>query len=102
MPRLRPVEQLAFDEQTIDDAALESALENRLKKKDSLDSVRKVYEAADEVAQAEIAKLELPEGGAVRVGRFRITRAAVAARSVAFETKATSRVRIVLVEDDAA
>jgi len=60
---------MAFDEQIIEDADLETAL-------------------------------ELPEGGAARVGRFRITRTAVAGRSVTFDTKATSRVRIVLVGED--
>lgn len=56
-------EQMAFDEQIIEDTALERALENRLIKKGSLDAVRKIYDEADEAAQVEIAKLELPEGG---------------------------------------
>lgn len=46
--------------------------------------------------------LELPaDGRAVRCGRFRITRSSVSARTVQFETKPTTRVRItVLGEDD--
>lgn len=96
---LKPVEQLGMDEQVIDDADVEAALEEREKRKASLQAVRKVYDGAHEAAVAEITKLELPEGGAARVGRFRITRTAIAGRSVTFETKATSRVRIALVDE---
>lgn len=92
--------QLAFDEQAIDDAKLENALELRQKRKDSLNAVKLQFDEAHEAAAAEIAKLELPEGGAARVGRFRITRQTVAPRSVSFESKASSRVRIALVDED--
>ncbi|HLA65046.1 MAG TPA: hypothetical protein VK600_00525 [Candidatus Saccharimonadales bacterium] len=99
----RPVlvrNQLAFDEQLVEDTALENALEDRQRRRESLSAVQKVYDEANEVATAEIAKLELPEGGAVRVGRFRITRNPVAARHVTFDAKATSRVRIALIGED--
>jgi hypothetical protein len=98
---LRAVPQLGFDEQVIEDADIEEALEERQRRKASLGAVRKEYDEAHESAVAAIARLELPEGGAARIGRFRVTRSAVAARSVAFETKATSRLRIVLIEEDA-
>lgn len=62
-PQLRAVEQTAFDEQVIDDPDVEAALEEREKRKSSLQAVRKVYDGAHEAAMAEIAKLELPEGG---------------------------------------
>ena len=94
------VDQLALDEQVIDDDVLEAALEERQKRKDSLGAVRKIYEEAHEKAVAAIATLELPEGGAARVGRFRIARTAVPARSVTFETKASSRVRISVADED--
>lgn len=97
-PRLRPVEQLGFDEQTIEDPELESALEERQKRKNSLDAVRKQFDEADDLATAGIAKLELPEGGAARVGRFRITRTALPAASIEFERKASSRIKISMVE----
>lgn len=100
MPQLRSVDQLGFDEQTIEDAELEAALEERDKRKRSLDAVRKVYDGAHQAALGEIEKLELPEGGAARVGRFRVTRTAVPARSIAFDTKASSRIRIGLVGED--
>lgn len=100
MAQLRPVEQLGMDEQTIEDSEIEAALEERQKRKDSLGAVRKVYDEAHEAAVAAIAKLELPEGGVARVGRFRISRASVAARSVSFETQPTSRLRISLWGED--
>jgi hypothetical protein len=99
MPRnAKPTDQLAFDEQTVEDPDVEAALEERQSRKDSLSAVRKDYDEANELALAKVAELELPEGGAARVGRFRIVRSAVAARSVTFETKGSSRVRISLVE----
>lgn len=101
MPRTQTEEQLGFDEQTIDDPAIEAALEERLKRKHSYDAVRKTYEAANEIATAKIAELELPEGGAVRVGRFRITRQEIPAGHREFDTKASSRIRISLADKGA-
>jgi hypothetical protein len=95
---LKPVDQLGFDEQTIDDPSIEAALEEREKRKHSYDAVRKTFEAANEVAVAKIAELELPEGGAARVGRFRITRQEIPAGHREFDTKASSRIRISLVD----
>ena len=97
-PDLKPVDQLGFDEQTIDDPTIEAALEEREKRKHSFDAVRKTYEAANEIAKAKIAELELPEGGAVRVGRFRITRQEIPAGHREFDTKASSRIRISLAD----
>lgn len=93
--------QLAFDEQLVEDTALENALEERQRRRDSLNAVRKEFDEASEAANGEIAKLELPEGRAVRVGRFRVLRSAIPARAISFETKASSRVRISLVGEDA-
>lgn len=98
MPQLRAVEQTAMDEQVIEDAEIEAALEDRDKKKTSLDAVRKIYDGANEFAMAKITELELPEGGAARVGRFRVTREAVPAGHREFDTKASSRIRIRPVE----
>lgn len=102
MPRSGAVPQLAFDETLVEDPTLESALEQRLAAKVALNEVRKKYDEAHAVAAGEIEKMELPEGRAARVGRFRITRSAIPARSVEFEVKATSRVRISTVGDDEA
>jgi hypothetical protein len=98
--RARSQDQLGFDEQVVEISDLEQALEERLRRKVVVDETRKAYNEANELAAAEIAKLELPDGKVVRVGRFRISRTAVSARSVAFDVKATSRIRITLVGDD--
>lgn len=63
MAQLRAVEQTAFDEQVIEDEEIAQALEDREKKKSSLDAVRKVYDGANEHAMLKISELELPEGG---------------------------------------
>jgi hypothetical protein len=91
--------QLAFDEKAVEDAALESALEERQRRKEAMDAVRLTYKEAHEAAQAEIARLDLGDGTAVRVGRFRITREYVAARSVQFDAASTSRTRILLADE---
>ena len=98
-PNLRPVEQLAMDETTITDAALESALEEREARKAALSEVRKAYDEANIVAMGEVEKLELPEGAVARVGRFRISRTSVPAGHREFDTKASSRISIRLAED---
>lgn len=97
---VRQRDQLAFDEKAVEDAALENALELRQKERDALNAVRLRYDEAHEAAQAEIAKLDLADGTAVRVGRFRIERSFVPARSVSFESKASSRTRIALADED--
>ena len=96
----RAVDQLALDEQRIDDLALEQALERRLSMRLELAEARKASEAADKEADVEIEKLELPDEGAVRCGRFRLTRTTMPGRSVSFETASKSRVRISLLGDD--
>ena len=99
-PRPLHQPQMALDEHVIEDSELEGALEERLSAKEAAAETRRSYDEANEAATAAIAKLELPEGSAVRCGRFRIARQFVAARSVSFEAKATSRVRISLIGDD--
>lgn len=96
--RALPEQQLAMDETLIEDTTLEEALEKRQAVKAELGELRKTYDEANEAANVEIAKLELPEDKAVRVGRFRISRSSVSARTVSFETKPTSRIRITLLD----
>jgi hypothetical protein len=98
---LRNVAQLAFDEEVIDDAAIEAALEEREKRKASLAAVRAEFKEAHEAATTAIAVIKLAAGSAARIGRFRITRTVVAARAVSFETEESSRLSISLVEDAA-
>lgn len=94
MARTVTRDQLALDETLITDPTLESALEERQAAKIEKGRATKVYKEAHAAAAAEIEKQELPDGRAIRVGRFRITRSTVSARSVAFETSPTSRVSI--------
>lgn len=77
--------QLALDERAITNPDLEAALERRLRAKDDVAEVRGVYK----VAHAEVKKLietvgDFPPDSALRVGRFRITKARIEARSVSF------------------
>lgn len=94
MAQLKEVPQTGFDEQVIEDEEIETALEDRQRKKSSLDAVRKIYDGAHEHAMLKVSELELPEGGAARVGRFRITRQEIPAGHREFDTKASSRIRI--------
>lgn len=86
--------QTGFDEQVIEDSDLEDALEERQVAKIALSEQRKAFKEAKAAADTEVAKLELPDGHAVRVGRFRITRTAIPGRSVSFETDARSQISI--------
>ena len=102
MPRVKDEAQLGMDEEIVEDEALEAALEAREKRKASAGAVQKLYQAADELAKAELTRLELEDGDVARVGRFRITKSAIPGRSVTFETKPSSRLRIGLVGEDGA
>lgn len=103
---LRAVDQLGFDEETINDPDVEDALEDRLAKREAFNTARRIFEGAHDHAKAMIERLELPDPGeegestAVRVGRFRITKRVMKSRSVAFETKESVRLSIGLVDDE--
>lgn len=60
---LRSVPQLGFDEVNVTDPGLERALEARQERRLTASEARRLFSEADQVAQAEVAKLELPEGG---------------------------------------
>lgn len=100
MARVNSDDQLGFDEEVIENPDVEAALVERQARKDALASVRHEYDEAHEKAKAALLMLELPEDGAVRIGRFRVTKTLRSARSVAFETKASSQLRITFMGDD--
>lgn len=100
MARMRSEDQLGMDEELIENPDVEAALVERQARKDALASVRKDYTKAHEKAVAALNAIELPEEGAVRVGRFRISKSLVSARSVSFETAESSRLRITLLGDE--
>jgi len=101
MPRMRSEDQLAFDEEVIENPDVEAALIARQSAKDALASVRKDFDAAHEKAKGALAMVELPEEGAVRIGRFRISKSLVSAKSVSFETKESTRLRITFMSEEA-
>lgn len=101
MARMQDDGQLGFDEELIENPDVEAALVERQARKDALASVRKDFTKAHEAAVAALNAIELPEEGAVRVGRFRISRSLVSARSVSFETEESTRLRITLLGDEA-
>ena len=88
--------QLGMDERVVDDKALSDLLETRLRLLDDKAEITKSFKAAHEEAKDAIAKLDLEEGGAIRVGRFRISKRPVAPRTVSFEAEATTRLTIEL------
>lgn len=96
----RPVSQLGIDERRFDDAVVENALELRQKERESLSAARMRFEEAHKSAEAALERLELPTGAVARVGRFRIERRHIPPRSVAFESKATDRIRITVPSED--
>jgi hypothetical protein len=95
------VPQLATDERVIEGAsALEQALEERENRKASLGALRKQFREADDHAKALLGEFNIQEGEVARIGRWRISRKAVAARAVSFETSPTSRLQIKLIDLD--
>jgi len=85
---IEAVDQLAMDEQVIEDAEAEEALEERHRRKVALAPVRRAYKEAHEAAKFAVERHahEIADGGAMRIGRFRVTKRVVDAREVSFET----------------
>lgn len=99
MAQLRSINgsgQTGMDETETDNKILSDLLEKRLRLSDDKAEVTKAYKEAHKAAVAEIDKLDIPGGQAIRIGRFRITRSTVAARHVEFDTDPTSRLTIEL------
>ena len=91
-------DQLAMDEKVIADSELEAALEDYWQKKIDAGEVNKAKNEASTQVKAMAARLELPDGMAARVGRFRIERKDVGAKKVSFETKPSTRYTFGLAE----
>jgi hypothetical protein len=98
MVRLNP--QTSLYEREVENEQLERALEEREKLKARVAKARKSYAEADEWAKGLLGEVQLGDGATVRVGRFLLTRRAVAARSVAFETQPASRLTISLLPEE--
>ena len=80
--------QIHMDDKIVEDAELERLLEERQALKESVSSYRK----ADQAAKDKIRSMETQTP--YRVGRFIISKQAVPAKSVAFETTEGSRFTI--------
>jgi hypothetical protein len=96
--RLAPQPQASLYETTIENAPLEAALEERETLKARNATARKKYKDADDRAKTLAGELDLDDDTPTRVGRFLLTRTAVAARSVSFDTDPTSRLTIRTIE----
>lgn len=90
--RTKPKEtaQIHFDEKVIRDPELEQLLDER----ETAKQATKTYRSLDKEAKAKIA--ELGDDPPYRVGRFLITKSTVEAKSVSFETDASTRIQIKL------
>jgi hypothetical protein len=66
--------QLGMDEVLIEDAVVEQALARYQDAKDELVEPRKEMKRAKDAAMSALERLELPDGRAARVGRWRIER----------------------------
>jgi hypothetical protein len=96
------VPQASLYEATLENAELEAALEAREVTKAAASAARKAHADADEHAKALVETLDLGDGAPVRVGRFLLTRKPVGARSVAFDTAATTRLTIRTLNEEGA
>lgn len=93
-PKSSATEQLGMDERLVEDEVLSKALEGRLRAHDDIAEIRSVYKEHDAKVKERVGVLDLADGDAIRVGRFRIAKTAVAAKHVAFDTDPTSRLTI--------
>lgn len=86
--------QIGMDEQILEDADLEQLLEARQAIRLDQADDRKRYAEANARVQTALASVPIPDDGAVRVGRFRISRRHIAGHAVAFETQPRDQLTI--------
>lgn len=98
MPRLKSVDQIALDEEVIENDAILTALESWLNAKEESKAAAKVTRQEREKVDKLLEEVPIDVGMAVRVGRFRISREVVQGRSVSFDTSDSERIRIALIE----
>jgi len=96
-----PQDQLGMDEQVLEDEELENALKRRQVMKEQLGDYRKDYKSINDRVRLLLERYEFPDdGGALRVGAFRITATEIKARSVSFETDSRTQISIAKVGDE--
>ena len=91
--------QTSIYETTIEDPALEAALEKRHAAREKLKPLKKAAKEADDQAKALADALDIGDDATVRVGRFLLTRRHVAGRDVSFTADATKRLYVKLVSE---
>jgi hypothetical protein len=88
--------QTRMDETVIDHSTLEAALDEREKRLNSKRELTKQYKEANDKVRALLGEFNLQDGEVARCGRWRISKKAIPARSVAFEAAPSSRIQIQL------
>lgn len=91
--------QIEINEIEITNPALLKALEDRQDKKHDAAAARKLYKTADDRARALLGEHDLADNTVARIGQYKITKTAVPARAVAFETDPSSRITIALIPE---
>jgi hypothetical protein len=86
-----------FD-QVVEDTDLEAALEERERKRVVKADATAAYKEVHESAKGKIDALDIEAGSVVRCGRFRIKVSETPSRSVSFETSASKRTTISLLD----
>lgn len=98
---MKATAQTALDERVVENAELERALEDREIAKGAAGEARKKFTTLDDLAKGKVNDLNLQDGEAVRIGRFRVAYRKVPAKSVAFETEPSERLTISTPKDEA-
>lgn len=93
-------EQTSFDEEVINDAGLETLLNERQALKDTASEAQSLYRAKDEEAKGRVAGLELPADGVARCGAFRLSKKVVPADHREFDVKKHTTISIRHVKEE--
>lgn len=82
----------------IENDSLEKALEEREGMREERSAVNLKWKETTDKIKGIVATLDVDDGATLRCGRFRIDKTSVDAKSVAFETEASTRLNIGIVE----
>jgi len=96
-PKTRAKAQIHMEDVVVRDSELEDLLEDRQAAKEAASDANSAAKTAEKAAQDKIAALG--NKPPYRVGRFMITEAKIASRSVAFETASSTKIKIKLFEE---
>lgn len=97
---MKATAQTALDERVVENPELEQALEDREIAKGGANEARAKYTTLDDLAKGKVADLNLQDGEAVRIGRFRVAFRKLPGKSVAFDTEPSERLTISTPKDE--